>query len=292
MKAPKKPDGAKCAAETAELRKVQPNRPERKQRRGTQAGKVNSENCGKTAEKLRNLSLPSVSPPESGALPPSVPSLVKRRSAAKRREEAPGAAPTVRGSGWPTDAPLSLARGLPAHEQAVIDAALAILSHRVREPGAALCSPGEVREYLRLHLAVSDRERFGVLFLDAQNCVIAFEVLFEGTISQASVYPRELVKRALQLNAAAVILAHNHPSGSAEPSRADETLTDVLRTALLCVDVRVIDHMVIGWPNIVSFAERGLLAEASATWAAARPASRPRGRRASASAADHSFRCA
>ena len=281
MKAPKKPAGAKCTAETAELRKVQPDRPERKQRRGTDAGKVNSENCGKTAEKLRNLSPSSVSPHESGALPPSAPSLVKRRSVAKRREEAPSAAPAVRGDGWPSDTPLSLARGLPAHEQAVVDAALAILSHRVREPGAALSSPGEVREYLRLHLAVNDRERFGVLFLDAQQRVITFEVLFEGTIAQASVYPREIVKRALQLNAAAVILAHNHPSGSAEPSMADETVTMALRGALQCVDVRLIDHMVIGWPDIVSFAERGLLEPRPATWNTARPASRSKARRAS-----------
>lgn len=101
MKTPKKPAGAKCTAETAELRKVQPDRPERKQRRGTDAGKVNSESCGKTAEKLRNLSPSSVSPPESGVLPPSAPTLVKRRSVAKRREEAPSAAPAVRGDGWP-----------------------------------------------------------------------------------------------------------------------------------------------------------------------------------------------
>lgn len=277
--------GAKRTAETAELRKAQADRPERKQRRGTGAGKGRAENCGKTAEKLRNLSLSSVSSPKTGALSPSARSLVKLQTPVNRREEAPGAAPATRGDGWPVDAPLSLARGLAAHEQAVIDAALAILLHRVREPGAALCSPGQVREYLRLHLAGSDRERFGVMFLDVQNRVIAFEVMFEGSLSQASVHPREVVKRALQLNAAAVIVAHNHPSGDAEPSRADEVLTACIRDALLCVEVRLLDHLVVGWPGIVSFAERGLLDPQPAPETIARPASRAGVRRVSAAVA-------
>lgn len=285
MKPAQRLAGAKRTAETAELRKAQADRPERKQRRGTDTGKGRAENCGKTAEKLRNLSLHSVSTSKTAAVSPSAPSLVKLQTLVNRREDAPGAAPATRGDGWPVDAPLSLARGLPPHEQAVVDAALAILSHRVREPGAVMCSPGQVREYLRLHLAGNERECFGVMFLDAQNRVIDFEILFEGTLSQTTVYPREVVKRVLQLNAAAVIVAHNHPSGEAEPSRADEHLTTAIQAALLYIDVHVLDHLVVGWPDIVSFAERGLLSPRPDTQANARPASRLKARRACAGAA-------
>jgi DNA repair protein RadC len=107
-----------------------------------------------------------------------------------------------------------------------------------------LASPAAVRDYLRIMLAQRDHEVFMVLFLDAQNRVIAPEEMFRGTLTQTSVYPREVVKRALSLNAAAVILAHNHPSGVAEPSRADEFLTQSLRSALALVDIRVLDHIV------------------------------------------------
>jgi DNA repair protein RadC len=157
----------------------------------------------------------------------------------------------------------------------VIDAALAILSRRLREPGAVVTSPGAARELLRLHLGQCERERFGVLFLDSRHAVIGFEVLFEGTLAQTAVYPREVVRRALQLNAGAVILAHNHPSGAAAPSRADEVLTQTLKASLQLVDVRVIDHLVIGWPGVCSMAEAGLMEPAAeyaweppAPWAA------------------------
>jgi len=100
---------------------------------------------------------------------------------------------------------------------------------------------------------------FAVLFLDAQNRLLRLEEMFRGTLTQTSVYPREVVKRALDLHAAAVILAHNHPSGLAEPSRADEYLTQTLKTALALVDIRVLDHLVVGQSDVVSFAERGLL---------------------------------
>ena len=108
-------------------------------------------------------------------------------------------------------------------------------------------------------MAPRDREAFGVLFLDVQHRLIRFEVLFTGTLMQTPVYPREVVRRALALNAAAVVLAHNHPSGNPEPSPADRQLTVTLQLALRLVDVRVVDHLVIGWPGVVSFAERGLL---------------------------------
>jgi DNA repair protein RadC len=122
-----------------------------------------------------------------------------------------------------------------------------------------LTAPSRVREYLQLTLAFRDREVFYGIFLDAQNRVIASEELFRGTLSQTSVYPREVVRRALALNAAAVIFAHNHPSGVAEPSHADEMLTRCLKSALALVDVAVLDHFVVAGACTLSFAERGLL---------------------------------
>jgi DNA repair protein RadC len=103
------------------------------------------------------------------------------------------------------------------------------------------------------------QEVFAVLFLDGQHRLLKLEEMFRGTLTQTSVYPREIVRRALELNAGAVILAHNHPSGVAEPSRADETLTQTLKSALQLVDVRVLDHLVVGQGTVISFAERGLL---------------------------------
>ncbi len=120
-------------------------------------------------------------------------------------------------------------------------------------------SPTQVKDYLRLKLAALPHEVFAVLFLDAQHRLLAMEELFRGTLTQTSVYPREVVKRALALNAAAVMLAHNHPSGVAEPSKADEYLTQTLQSALGLVDVRVLDHFVVAREQVVSFAERGLL---------------------------------
>jgi DNA repair protein RadC len=120
-------------------------------------------------------------------------------------------------------------------------------------------APAKVKDYLRLQLAPREHEVFVVLFLDAQNRLIRCEEMFRGTLTQTSVYPREVLKRALDLNAAAVVLAHNHPSGVAEPSRADEFLTQSLKSALQQIDVRVLDHLVVGQGPVVSFAERGLL---------------------------------
>jgi len=124
-----------------------------------------------------------------------------------------------------------------------------------------LASPAAVRTFLRLLMAALEYEVFVVLFLDMQNRVIASEEMFRGTLTQTSVYPREVVKRALTLNAAAVILAHNHPSGNVEPSRADEVLTQTLRASLALIDVRVLDHFIVAGNgnSILSMAERGLL---------------------------------
>jgi DNA repair protein RadC len=116
-----------------------------------------------------------------------------------------------------------------------------------------------VRDYLRLQLGGLGHEVFMALFLDSQNRVLAREELFRGTLTQTSVYPREVVKRALAHNAAGIILAHNHPSGVAEPSQADRWLTDQLKTALGLVDVKVLDHFIVAGPAGFSFAERGWL---------------------------------
>ena len=120
-------------------------------------------------------------------------------------------------------------------------------------------TPQRVKDYLALQLGGRSQEVFAVLFLDAQHRLLRLEEMFQGTLNQTSVYPREVVKRALALNAAAVVLAHNHPSGVAEPSRADEYLTQTLISALKLVDVRVLDHIVVGLGQVVSMAERGKL---------------------------------
>lgn len=125
--------------------------------------------------------------------------------------------------------------------------------------GDALTSPQSVRDYLRISLMGRGHEVFMVLFLDAQHRLIEAEEMFRGTLTQTSVYPREVVKRSLYFNAAVVIFAHNHPSGIAQPSQADELLTRSLREALALVDIRVLDHFVIGGNAFMSFAERGLL---------------------------------
>ena len=123
----------------------------------------------------------------------------------------------------------------------------------------ALNSPQLVRDWLQLHCATLEHEVFIVLLLDAQNRVLSVEELFRGTLTQTSVFPREIVKVALRANAAAVIFAHNHPSGIAEPSRADEALTQSLKHSLALVDVKVLDHFIVGGSSIMSFAERGLI---------------------------------
>lgn len=121
-------------------------------------------------------------------------------------------------------------------------------------------SPGSVREFLQLRLNPSlKHEVFGVIYLTSQNHVIAYEESFQGTLNQAAVYPREIVKATLAHNAASVILAHNHPSGCADPSRADIDITKRIADALALVDVKVLDHFVIGDPDMTSLAERGLL---------------------------------
>lgn len=144
-------------------------------------------------------------------------------------------------------------------EQRTIRRALNLLEKQLREPGVAFTSTCVTRDWLRLHMTGLEREIFVVLWLDNQNRLIAYETLFKGTIKSTTVHPRELVKSAMKHNAASAVLAHNHPSQLAEPSQADRQITDRIKTALELVDVRVLDHLIVGGLDIVSFAERGWL---------------------------------
>ena len=146
----------------------------------------------------------------------------------------------------------------PAEPEEVLQAALRVLAGRLRG-SEVLSSPPVVRDFLRIKLGALEHEVFAVIHLDSQHRVIEYVEMFRGTVSQTSVYPREIVKEALVRNSAAMILVHNHPSGLAEPSRADEVLTQTVKAALSLVDVRVIDHLIVAGPAVLSFAERGLL---------------------------------
>ena len=141
---------------------------------------------------------------------------------------------------------------------AVLELARRALAQQLRER-EVFDSPNAVKHYLQLHLAAKGHEVFAVLFLDSQNRLLAMEELFRGTLTQTSVYPREVVLRALHHQAAAVVLAHNHPSGSVQPSRADEALTQTLKTTLALVDVRVLDHFIVAPGQALSMAEKGLV---------------------------------
>ena len=155
--------------------------------------------------------------------------------------------------------PESLTLIAAQHEDWIVQQAITLLEQRIFKAGPLLSSPAAVRDYLRLKLVVELNEVFAVVFLDSQHQVLAYEPLFKGTVDQTSVYPRVVVQRALALNASALILAHQHPSGVTEPSTADRALTDRLKAALATVDVRVVDHFIVGKGNPFSFAEAGLL---------------------------------
>ena len=141
---------------------------------------------------------------------------------------------------------------------AVLELARRALAQQLKER-TVFATPDAVKQFLQLHLAAKPHEVFAVLFLDVQNRLLAMEELFRGTLTQTSVYPREVVLRALHHQAAAVVLAHNHPSGTVQPSRADEALTQTLKTTLALIDVRVLDHVIVAPGEALSMAERGLL---------------------------------
>jgi len=146
----------------------------------------------------------------------------------------------------------------PLDEDYILLQAKAIVRKRFQRSDF-LTSPDATRDFLTVTLANEPRELFGLILLDTQHCVLKFEALFTGTIDGASVYPREIVKCVLDANAAAVILTHNHPSGHREPSQADRNITQRIKQALDTVEVRVLDHLLVAGPAIVSFAELGLL---------------------------------
>lgn len=143
--------------------------------------------------------------------------------------------------------------------QRTISRALSLLDRHLQEPGVAFTSAQAARDWLRLHLACQEREMFLALYLNNQNQLLSHEVLFTGSINRTEVHPREVVKGALRCNAAAVIVAHNHPSGLAEPSRADREITARLRQALDLVDIRLPDHFIVAGKQVVSLAEQGWL---------------------------------
>ena len=149
-------------------------------------------------------------------------------------------------------------RDRPADADQILEAARQVIEQKMQR-GEAFTSPEAVKDYLRAKLAGFEHEVFAVLFMDTQHRLIEYAEMFRGTIDGASVYPRELAKEALRLNAAAVIVSHNHPSGSPEPSGADRTLTQRLKEALGLVDVRVLDHIIVAGTDATSFAERGLI---------------------------------
>lgn len=153
-----------------------------------------------------------------------------------------------------------LIRPMTAYETRTISRAMKVMERLLVEgPREVLGSPQAVKDYLRLRLFGLEHEVFVVIFLDSQNRLIDAPEMFRGTLTQTAVYPREIVKTALLLNASAVIFAHNHPSGNSAPSTADEALTRALKGALEPLDVRVLDHMIVAGKSVTSFAERGLL---------------------------------
>jgi DNA repair protein RadC len=146
---------------------------------------------------------------------------------------------------------------LSKSEKAIVDLAIAILDSHLRNTGAALTSPMAARNFIRLQVEQLEQEVFGVIFLDTQHRMLACEILFRGTLDRTMVYPREVAKRALELNCSKFLCYHNHPSGMSEPSEADRQITDHLKKALGLFDIGLLDHLVIGKNEITSLAERG-----------------------------------
>ena len=154
---------------------------------------------------------------------------------------------------------LSFRHGLAARERSAIDRALEIVGRCLRQHGGLMKDSEAVKQYTCLQIGGESIEVFCVMYLDAQNRVIAFDKLFTGTIMQTGVYPREVVRAGLAHGGSAVVLAHNHPSGNIKQSRADETLTQTLKAALLLVDVRILDHVIVSGDKAMSMAERGMM---------------------------------
>jgi DNA repair protein RadC len=148
---------------------------------------------------------------------------------------------------------------LNQQEQNIINQAISIIESKALVSELLATGVDTVKKYCQLHIGTSENEKFGVLFLNSQHALISFEIMFTGTIDAASVYPREVVKLALQNNAAAVIFTHNHPSGTLDASRADKLITDRLVDALALMDIKVLDHIIVSTTGASSFAQQGLL---------------------------------
>ncbi len=157
------------------------------------------------------------------------------------------------------DGVLSFRHGLKVRERNAIDKALAIVGRCLIQGRTVFDTPGAVKTYLQLQLAGEQKEHFAVLFLDVQNRLICFQRMFVGTLTQTAIYPREVAHTCLMEGASAVVLSHNHPSGTVKPSRADEMLTQTLKTTLALIDVRVLDHIIVSPTETLSMAERGMM---------------------------------
>lgn len=144
-------------------------------------------------------------------------------------------------------------------DEGIIAQALQILARRMKQAGQVFGTPTDVKAFCSLQIGSLDHEVFGVVFLDVQNRLIEFQKMFRGTLTQTSVYPREVAKECIRLGAAAVVLTHNHPSGNVQPSRADELLTNTLKTTLALVDVRVLDHIIVSECESLSMVEKGII---------------------------------
>lgn len=153
----------------------------------------------------------------------------------------------------------SISTVVPQTDDWIIKQAIALLEQRVFKRGPCMDRPQAVKDYLRLKLVAEPNEVFAIVFMNVSHEVLAYEPMFRGTIDSSKVYPRVVVQRALELNAAAAVLAHQHPSGSTEPSSADRNITQRLKAALALIDVRVLDHIIVGQGEPYSFAESGLL---------------------------------
>lgn len=154
---------------------------------------------------------------------------------------------------------MSFRHGLKVRERNAIDKALAIIARCMTQTFSVFDTPDAVQTYLQLQLGGEHSERFAVMFLDVQNRLLSFNVMFVGTLTQTSVYPREVVRLAMQLGASAVVLAHNHPSGNAQPSRADKQLTQTLKVTLALIEVRVLDHFIVSPNATLSMARCGMM---------------------------------
>ncbi len=176
-----------------------------------------------------------------------------RKAPARRRASVGEALPAYNLA----DGACSFRHSLTARERTALDRALDIVGRTLTGARLSCDSSASVKDYLRLQLAGEPAEHFAVLFLDSQHRCIAFERMFTGTLTQTSVYPREVVRAALRHHASAVVLAHNHPSGGVQPSRADQAITATLKSALAPVDVRVLDHIIVSGADALSMAEKG-----------------------------------